>query len=125
MQKNKIIYRTATGVLCLMMMFSGYAYFMNPALKQGFAHLGFPDYFRLELAVFKIAGAIVLAMPRIPGNVREWAYAGFGITFISAFIAHLSSGDAAAITLGPLFFFSLLMLSYVYYKRLPRAVMGE
>lgn len=118
MRKNKIIYWVSTSILGAMMLFSGYAYFTNPEVKEGFVHLGFPDYFRQELGVFKIIGAVVLLLPQVPKGIKEWAYAGFGITFVSAFIAHLSSGDGAGMAGGPLVFLLLLTLSYVYFNRL-------
>jgi hypothetical protein len=56
-------------------------------------HLGFPDYFRIELGAGKLLGAIALILPFVPRKVKEFAYAGFTIIFVSAFIAHLASGD--------------------------------
>ena len=56
--------------------------------KEGIRHLGYPDYFRIELVIFKVIGALVLILPMAPARLKEWAYAGFGITMISAFISH-------------------------------------
>ncbi|TGN11195.1 DoxX family protein [Leptospira ilyithenensis] len=75
------------------MLFSASGYFANPQVAKGFKHLGFPDYFRVELAIAKIFGAIVLVIPQISGRIKEWAYAGPGITFISAANAHFQSSD--------------------------------
>ena len=55
-------------------------------------HLGFPAYFRVELSWAKVLGVIALLAP-VPARIREWAYAGFAITLLSALIAHLSMGD--------------------------------
>ena len=99
-----------------MMIFSAYSYFTNPEVKQGFQHLGFPDYFRVELAIAKILGAIILLAP-IKGQVKEWAYAGFAITFISAFIAHSASGDPINNRIGPIVFLVVLALSYFTYHK--------
>ncbi|MCG8317957.1 MAG: DoxX family protein [Cytophagales bacterium] len=46
----------------------------------------------VELAIAKIIGALVLVFPFFGSNMKEWAYAGFGITLISAFVAHVSDG---------------------------------
>src|SRR5258706_876266 len=105
MKKNTIIYWVSTGLLAFMMFFSAYAYFTKPEMAAAFKHLGFADYFRQELAVAKILGALVLLIPQIPGRVKEWAYAGFGITFISAAIAHFSNGDPASVAAMPIIFF--------------------
>jgi len=34
-------------------------------------HLGFPDYFRIELAFAKTIGALVLIIPKIPIRIKE------------------------------------------------------
>ena len=117
----KIIYWISTALVSLMMIFSAYSYLTNPEVKQGFQHLGFPDYFRIELAVAKILGAIILLVP-IKGEVKEWAYAGFAITFISAFIAHTASGDPIANRVGPIVFLLVLALSYFTYHRKSKVV---
>lgn len=117
MKKYKIIYWITTGLITFMMLFSAYNYVANPDMKLAFQHLGFPDYFRVELAVAKILGAIVLIVPKLPVRLKEFAYAGFAITFISAFIAHGASGDDVSMVLMPLVFLGILILSYVsHYK---------
>jgi len=35
----------------------------------------------------------VLPLAPVPARLKEWAYAGFAITLVSALIAHLSVGD--------------------------------
>jgi hypothetical protein len=111
MKTIKITYWTATANVALMMGYSAYAYLTDPMMKLGFAHLGYPQYFRVELGIAKLIGAVVLLVPAV-GMVKEWAYAGFGITFISAFIAHTAGGDPVFNRVMPLIFFGLLMLSY-------------
>lgn len=107
----KIIYWISTALVSLMMTFSAYSYLTNETIKQAFHHLGFPDYFRVELAVAKILGAVLLLLP-IKGQWKEWAYAGFVFTFVSAFIAHTASGDPINNRLGPVVFLIVLLLSY-------------
>jgi hypothetical protein len=118
MKKNTIIYRVTTGLIAFMMLFSAYSYVAKPEIAAAFKHLGFADYFRVELAVAKILGVFVLIIPQIPARVKEWAYAGFGITFISAAIAHFISGDPASIAIMPIIFFAVLVVSNIYlYKK--------
>src|SRR6187402_1236783 len=102
MKAQKITYWISTLLFSAMMLFSGYAYFTSPDVKAGFEHLGFPSYFRVELGIAKVIGAILIALPFVKGRFKEWVYAGFGITFISAIIAHLSVGDPAANWISPL-----------------------
>ena len=114
MKKNNIIYWVTTGLLGLMMTFSAYSYLTNPEIMAAFKHLGFPDYFRIELAAAKFLGVLVLLIPQIPNKIKEWAYAGFGITFISAAIGHLSSGDPVSVALMPVIFLAVLVVSNIY-----------
>ena len=101
-----------------MMLFSAYNYFTNPATADGFQTLGFPVYFPIELGIAKVLGAILLLVPQIPYKVKEWAYAGFGITFISAAIAHYYNQDGAAAIITPLVMLLILAVSNVYKDKL-------
>jgi len=117
MKTNKIIYWVSTVIVGVMMLFSAYSYFSNPEIAQGFQHLGFPNYFRVELGSAKILGALVLLIPQIPARIKEWSYVGFAITFISAAIAHYSSGDPFSIIIMPIAFFIILIVSYIYFHK--------
>ncbi len=114
MKKNTVIYWVSTGLLSFMMLFSAWNYFTNPQMSAAFKHLGFSDYFRYELAIAKILGALALIIPQVPVKLKEWAYAGFAITFISASIAHYSSGDPASAIITPLVFLAVLAVSYLF-----------
>ncbi len=117
MKTINIIYWVTTTLVALMMAFSAYAYLTNPEMTQAFHHLGFPDYFRVELALSKLIGVILLLIP-FAGRLKEWVYAGFTINFISASIAHLSSGDPTSAGMMPLIILIVLLTSYVtYHKR--------
>jgi len=107
----QITYWISTVLVSLMMVFSAYSYFANLEVKQGFQHVGFPDYFRMELGIAKLPGCIILLVP-IKSLIKEWAYAGFTIVFISASIAHLASGDTTGHMGAPLIFLAVLAVSY-------------
>jgi len=83
---------TVTALFCLQIGFTAYAQLTLPQVAEAFAHLGFPDYFRVELALAKLLGVVLLLAP-VPARLKEWAYAGFAITLVSALIAHLAVGD--------------------------------
>ena len=83
---------TATALFCLQIGFTAYAQLSLPQVAEAFTRLGFPDYFRVELAWAKLLGVVLLLAP-VPGRLKEWAYAGFAITLVSALIAHLAVGD--------------------------------
>lgn len=122
MKKTSIIYWASTSLFALMMVFSAYNYIANPAMKAAFVHLGFPDYFRVELAVVKVLGAIALLLPMVPKTIKEVTYFGFAFTFISAFIAHTATGDPAVAAIMPLIFLGLMAVSYFTRKSQPQLV---
>jgi DoxX-like family len=85
----------ATALFCLQMSFTAYAQLRLPQVAQAFTHLGFPDWFRVELSWAKLAGVALLVAP-VPARLKEWAYAGFAIDLGSAILAHLAVGDGPA-----------------------------
>ncbi len=105
-----------TSFFSLWMLFTAYAQLALPQVQQVFAHLGFPDYFRVELSVAKIVGVLVLLVPA-PARLKGWAYAGFAITLTSALIAHLSVGDGAAVFMWSVVAGVILGLSYFFYRK--------
>ncbi|MFT3750432.1 MAG: DoxX family protein [Agriterribacter sp.] len=116
MKAVKITYYITTGLISFAMLFSTYAYLANPALKGAFEHLGFPDYFRIELAIAKFLAAIALWLPfRL---AKEASYIGLAISFVSAIIAHIVVGDGTFHTVYPVVIFAILVVSYVTYRKL-------
>ena len=87
-----IAFWMATTLFCLQMSFTAYAQLRLPQVAETFSHLGFPDYFRVELSWAKLLGVVLLLAP-VPARLKEWAYAGFAINLVSALVAHLSVGD--------------------------------
>ena len=81
-----------TALFCLQIGFTAYAQLVLPQVAEAFTHLGFPSYFRVLNAWAKVVGILLLLAP-VPPRLKEWAYAGFAITLVSALIAHLSVGD--------------------------------
>lgn len=118
MKRDRIIYWIATVTLALILGFSGTMYFINPDMKGAFLHLGFPDYFRVELGIAKLIAVPLLLVPQVPRRLKEWVYVGVGIDFVSAAIAHASSNDPASSIITPIVLFGFLMVSYVYYHKI-------
>lgn len=115
MKKNKIIYWISTVLFCAFLFLTSISYFTDPKFVDIFKHLGFPQYFRIELGIAKILGVIILLIPQIPIKVKEWAYVGFGITLISGAIAHFNSGDPLGYVINVVVFFALLVTSYIFW----------
>ena len=86
--------------------------------KDGISHLGYPAYFGTMLAVFKVLGALSLIIPQVPKRIKEWAYAGFAIDFIAAFVSLWAVDGFTGMTVFPLVVFGILILSYVNYHKL-------
>jgi len=87
-----VIYWVVTALFCLQMSFTAYAQLRLPQVAESFTHLGFPAYFRVELAWAKLLGVVLILVP-VPVRLKEWAYAGFAVNLVSAIIAHLAVGD--------------------------------
>lgn len=115
MNSTKITYYATTGLLSFAMAFSMFAYLSNPELKTAFQHLGFPDYFRIELGIAKGLAAIALWLPfRL---AKETAYIGLSISFVSAVIAHVVVGDPTFNIVYPIVFLTILIVSFVTYQK--------
>jgi hypothetical protein len=118
MKKAKKIFWVATIIIVL---FEG----VMPALTyqsemaiQGITHLGYPVYFVTLLTVFKVLGALALIIPMVPKRVKEWAYAGFAIDFISAFVSIWVVDGLTLLTFFPLVVLGILTVSYIYYHKI-------
>lgn len=85
---------------------------------NGITSLGYPLYFVPMLAVFKILGSIALMVPKVPARIKEWAYAGFGIDFIAAFVSLWYVTGVSGILIMPIAFMIILALSYVSYQKI-------
>ena len=124
--REKVIYRATTGIVCAVMIFSIINFVFNdhfpfPNGPEGaFVHLGLPQYFKIELTTAKILGVLALLIPNVPFKIKEFAYFGFGITLISASIAHFSVGDSLPFVVDPLLFLGALITSYVYFNKASR-----
>jgi hypothetical protein len=118
MKKYKIAFWVSTIFLFL---FEG----VMPALtagsemsQQAILHLGYPLYFITILTTFKILGAVVLVVPMVPNRVKEWAYAGFGIDYVSAFVSMMVVDGFSLFALFPVVVFGILAVSYISRQKL-------
>ncbi|HTE48589.1 MAG TPA: DoxX family protein [Candidatus Paceibacterota bacterium] len=118
MKKAKIIFWITTTIIFLfegvLVAFTSQTEFA----KEGIRHLGYPDYFGSMFAVFKVLGTLSLIIPKVPSRIKEWAYAGFGIDFISAFVSIMIVDGFGFGAILPLIFLGLLVLSYINYHKM-------
>ena len=119
--RDKVIYWVSTSLVSAVMVFSVVNFTFNdhfpawdPNGPSAFTHLGLPPWFKVELTLW---------VPGVPRTLKEFAYAGFGITLVSATVAHAASGD---FRLSPLFvvdppiFLGMLVASYLYARKVGR-----
>lgn len=121
MKSTKIIFWTTTIIIFL---FEGVmpAFTSQTELaKEGLRHLGYPLYFGNALTIFKVLGVIALIVPKVPGRIKEWAYAGFAFDFIFASISHGAVDGIGFGVFFPLIFLAILMASYFSYHKLQAA----
>jgi len=86
--------------------------------KEGIQHLGYPLYFGTTLVFFKVAGTIILMIPKFPWRIKEWAYAGFTFDFIFAAISHGAVDGINFQTFFPIIVLAVLTMSYIAYRKI-------
>lgn len=112
------IYWLSTSIVAAFLFLSTYTYLFSESTIEGIRDLGFPDFFRIQLALLKLIGAIVLLLPFISAQVKEWAYAGTGLFFLTALVAHLKHQDSVFIVFLLLFLFVVLSVSNIYMHKI-------
>ncbi len=112
-----MIYWVSTSLLSLILSASALSYLFHQNTISGIADLGFPDFFRLELSVLKLIAALVLIIPHVPLQIKEWAYAGAFFFFVTAIVAHIAHRDSHMISALNVVFIILLIVSNVYLHR--------
>lgn len=105
------LYWISTVLVCLMLAWSAGTYVFSDATIEGVRALGFPDHFRWMLAVLKVLAVAALLIPGVPEPVREWAYAGVGLFFLTALVAHIAHGDSLWLAVILVAFMGLLAAS--------------
>jgi energy-coupling factor transporter transmembrane protein EcfT len=114
----KIIYWSSTILISAFLTLSAYSYLFSKNTIDGFRDLGFPDFFRIQLAVLKIIAVPLLLIPMIPIQMKEWTYAGVGLFLITAIVAHLKHKDSYAILVVLFALLVILVLSNIYFSKI-------
>jgi hypothetical protein len=110
--RRTLMYWGTTSLVVIVPLLAAFAYLTAaPQAVENFRHVGYPQQLRVLLGIAKLAGAIVLLLPRLP-TLKEWAYAGFTFMWIAASVAHYVAGDGALFLL-PLALIGSLAVSYV------------
>jgi DoxX-like family len=117
MKKNDIIYWVTTGIIFLFQGVMPAFTSQSEMAKQGISHLGYPAYFGVMLAVFKVVGVLALIIPQVPHRFKEWAYGCFVIEIIAAAWSNTAVDGFGVGTLFPLVVLAILLVSYMYYHK--------
>jgi uncharacterized membrane protein len=106
-----MIYWISTSLLSAMLFASALSYVLHQGTIDGIRDLGFPDHFRIQLAVLKLAAALVLILPFFSAEIKEWAYIGAALFFITAIVAHYAHGDPWYLNAINVIFILILLVS--------------
>ncbi len=85
-------------------------------LNKGYAiglmhHLGFPSYFLVIKGVGSLLATPVFVLPGMR-LLKEWAYFGTFLIYLSAIASHLAIGDGFRALVGPIIFLSIAIASW-------------
>jgi hypothetical protein len=111
MKRDKT-YWAITALISAFMLFS--SWYSGTHKVEFTQRMGFPEYFRIELTLAKIAGVIILLIPAVTDRVKEWVYVSFGIVVVSAAIAKYNSGYPASAIAEPVFTFVIMIGALLY-----------
>lgn len=114
----KITYYVTTIIISVMMLFIAYETLTMPEVKESMEHLGFPDYFRVQIGIAKLIGVAFLWIPS--RLTKDIAYIGFAIMFGSASIAYFAVGDPFSKVIAGIVFLAILIASYISQLKLQK-----
>ena len=112
-----MIYWGSTILLCLVLALSSASYVFHMPTIIGIRELGFPDFFRVQLAILKLLAVVALIIPIVPSQFKEWAYAGAALFFLTAIVAHMANKDSWFIIVINIVFILVLLVSNISYKQ--------
>lgn len=84
--------------------------------------LGYPEYLLTILGTWKVLGALVILIPKLP-LLKEWAYAGFVFNMSGAVVSHLINGATAGDFFGPTLLLILTVVSW-YFRPASRKIVS-
>lgn len=113
----KIVFWVSTGLLALFIL-PGIFFMNSPEATEGMKHLGIPKWLGMEIGIGHFIGGLILILPFFGKRLKEWAYVGCGIKYISALIGHLAVDGPIAMSFSPLVVFAVLLCSYLSYHQM-------
>ena len=115
---TKILYWIFTILLCLMLFADGFGGITQQQPGQDvLKHLGYPMYLLIITGVAKWLALIAILQPNFK-VIKEWAYAGVSVNFISAFASRAFVGDSFFETILPIIMLGFMFISYFLWKKI-------
>jgi DoxX-like family len=109
---NVIIYWCSTSLVALLFAAPGLALVLRDShFVAEMTRLGYPGYFLPFLGIWKILGAIVIAIPGVR-YLKEWAYAGMVFDISGAIVSRMAAGDQGPELVLPFVIAGLVALSW-------------
>ena len=113
---TKVIYWITTALIALAALPG--AFMINTAMAEtNCKHLGLPHWLMVESSIGSTIGGVILLIP-VWKWLKDWAYVAFGITYISALIAHTVVDGFGSEAMQAIVFFIILFTSYIYYHKI-------
>ena len=112
-----MLFRLSHFITVVGLLLSGVSYIFHDNTIDGLAALGVPEFLRIELAALTLLAAVALLIPRTPNTVRESAYVGAGLFWLTAAIAHIANQDPAFYSVIGLFMLASSCCAHVVYQR--------
>lgn len=114
MTKSTLVYASSTALVVFAFAAGGVADLTHgPDMLAAMQHLGYPPYLLTVLGLWKVLGAIAVAVPRFP-LLKEWAYAGFAFDLTGAAVSHAVVGDGVGGVAPPLILLALVAVSWTF-----------
>ena len=119
LNSTRILYWTATALIVLETLVGGFAdlthgrtvLFGGPLVTDVLASLGYPVYVLWIIGIWKILGAVTLAVPGFL-RLKEWAYAGMMFDISGALVSRALAGDGGFELFLPFVIAALVALSW-------------
>jgi uncharacterized membrane protein YphA (DoxX/SURF4 family) len=122
MKTYKIIFWSTATLIFITQGLMPIATVNNEEAKLGMQHLGYPTYFGLMLAIFKLAGGLAIIIPQVPKRIKEWAFAGFAIDFVCALYSFIAVDGVTLVVLFPVIALLILALCYHSYHKMSESM---
>ena len=128
MKHAQLVFRITTAQTVLVFAGSGIGNLLHdPHIAVDMAAMGYPPFFMTVLGVWKMMGAIAVAVPGVP-RLKEWAYAGMIFDLTGAAISRAVTGFGPVHVLIPLALCGIVLTSWALRpasRRLPGAARAQ